>query len=73
MAQKLLTSIVDTGEKLYHSTGTDGQEEIQQCINILQKAFEDFSDHLGTAAREADDYLSRWVEIINTLLAISIP
>jgi nesprin-1 len=55
-----LNAVIESGEKLYPTTGTEGREIIRAQIQELQGAFDSFYDDLGCIEREMNGKLTRW-------------
>ncbi|KAG7206621.1 hypothetical protein KM043_000301 [Ampulex compressa] len=56
----LLNSTVETGERLYPSTGPEGREIVRQQLLELQAAFEELYDGVASTERELHSKISRW-------------
>lgn len=56
----LVNSTVEAGERLYTSTGEDGQEIIRQQLLELQQALETLFDGVTLSEREIQAKISKW-------------
>ncbi|ODN01313.1 Nesprin-1 [Orchesella cincta] len=59
-AMGLLNTVMESGERLYASTGSDGREIIRLQLEELQAAFDAFFDDLSSTEREMNGKLTRW-------------
>ncbi|XP_012271233.1 nesprin-1 isoform X8 [Orussus abietinus] len=59
-ATLLVNGTVDSGERLYPSTGTEGREIIRQQLQDLQKALESLYDGIASTERGIQAKISRW-------------
>lgn len=59
-AMSLLNTVMESGERLYASTGPDGREIIRLQLEELQAAFDAFFDGLSGTERDMNGKLSRW-------------
>lgn len=59
-AMGLLNTVMESGERLYASTGPDGREIIRLQLAELQAAFDGYFDDLSSTERDLNGKLSRW-------------
>lgn len=55
-----LNAVIEAGEKLYPSTGSEGRDIIRGELQELQSAFDVFYDNLGCTERNVNSKLTRW-------------
>ena len=58
-----LNQAIESGERLYPNTATEGREQIRQEIRGLRTEWDSLFDELSAAQRKLDNNLVQWMSI----------
>ncbi|KAK2588097.1 hypothetical protein KPH14_004158 [Odynerus spinipes] len=59
-ATSLLNSTIETGERLYPTTGVEGREIVRQQLSDLQQVLEGLYDDVASTERELQARIAKW-------------